>query len=216
MRRHSGANVFDLFKIPGEFRDALFTAVGTEGIWWVGFPVKRYARQTYAPVWVFLIPGFLFLIAALVSNAFFWLGVIACGMLALLVWGHAKGREERLDSTMYILTETRALVVRADFPGDWMEFRLGRWAPHLRMLNEATNVGHLNFHEVNRNGGESGFLPEWKKPRNAGVIAAPDERGFFFIENPRLVEWIVRHRILGDSSFGPVEPDISEGDDSAA
>lgn len=213
MRRRSGADVFELFKIPNEFREALFTAAGNEGIWWVGFPVKWYARQVYAPVWLFLIPGLLFLIAAFVSNPLFWLGVVVCGMLALLVWGHAKGGKERLDSTMYILTETRALVVRADFPGDWMEFRLGRWAPRLRMLNEGPNVGHLNFHEVNRNSGESGFLPEWKKPRNAGVIAAPDERGFFYIENPRLVEWIVRHRILGDSSFGPVESDSPEDGD---
>jgi hypothetical protein len=40
--------------------------------------------------------------------------------------------------------------------------------------------------------------------------------GFFFIKNPRALEWIVRHRVLGYSPFGQVEPDMTEERGSAS
>ncbi len=204
------ADVFDLFDIPEKFHEALFTAVGEEGIWWVGFPVKKHARQSYILAWFCLVVVFSSLFAAL-----FWDGLWVVGVALGIFWGlifgsFANWNNQRLDATMYILTETRAITARADIPAKWREFRLNEKKLRTQLSNAAGDLGHVILQEETRLGGRYNLMGAWDEIQTPGFFTSTYAMGFFFIENPHAVEWIIRHRVLGYSPFGQVEPGMPQ------
>lgn len=183
------------WNVPESFHSVFVETTGDEGVRWVGRPVTRLARDWSPLTLLLLLPTLCLVIFGLWAGSFevlffaAFLGLI----LGMGVWGSFSA-DRRIDHTLYVLTEQRALVLRDDQPNESRSYILRKPPLRSEIVNAKEGIGHLIFfrEEVTRNPfGETG----WDNPVSHGLFVNRYDRGFFFIEDVQEVERIVRENI---------------------
>jgi hypothetical protein len=186
------SNVFEQWAIPEPFQSVFLELVGKEPVRWVGRPVKRLARHSYQ------IPNFLLavmltaIVFGLTTRMFDAFGfAFISGVIGIRLFFRAYFGNSRIDRTLYVLTKTRAIVLRSDRPSRSKVYSLSGGKPRFQRVDEKENIGHVIFFSE-RYYTNLGGLGAWDNPRHFELISWSYDRGFFYIENIRETERLVR------------------------
>ncbi len=196
------------WNVPETFHEEFLEAAGREPVLWVGRPVRRLAARKInyfeLAVSLALMIGCCLSVRFFIEASTFFIIWVVGFLVSISLSISLFMNHRRIDRTLYVLTERRALVLFANRSAPTKEYAVKHGALLRKMVDKRADVGHLIFAELdNAPFGESS--PDaWDEPVRMTLLKNLYPRGFFFIENVTDVERIVHDQIPRQEVIEPI------------
>lgn len=183
------------WNIPETFHEEFLEATNREYVLWVGRPLRRFADkklEIYGAL-VFLVPLiFWCFIAGLFPRVFAYFSnwPLLTFLVSTCFFIHLLLNCRRIDQTLYVLTDRRALVLYANQSAPTKYCVVAYSRLRRKTVDKCADVGHLIFAKLDEKTSDS-----WGEM----VLMTPfknfNSHGFFFIENVSDVERLVYDKV---------------------